>query len=1473
MDLYELTHPQKRIWYTQKLYNSYPLNNIGGCFEIHGKIDINLLKKTINIIIDNNDALRLRFCEIDGQPMQYFVSYQEENVEFFDFSKDINPEKTYNKWVENIFNKTFKFTEEPLYYFAIYKISDDKMGVLAKLHHIISDGWTIYSIIRKQICRIYDCLKNNREIKEDFYSYLDYIDKEKSYKDSDKFKKNKEFWVQNVQNISEDFMQIRSSEIKGNRQIFKLNNVEESKLKEFIDDKWSMFELFTALIGIYFYKTTNKENITIGMPILNRSGAKDKKTIGMFVSTMPFRFRVEANITFNEYLQEIRKEIRKHFRNQKYPYDLMMTDNNIVKRGFDGLFNLSLNYYNTTDNDYIDDFKTEMKEFYSGYQTYSLQLLIKESTDSKIILCFDYKKCDYTKESIIRIKNMLTNILSQLTNNILIKDIQLLKKEEIASILKNQTSSVYPKDKSIIRLFEEQVNKTPQSKAVIHNKDLLTYKGLNSKSNRIANYLKEIGIEKGDIIAVMGKHSPEIIAAILGVLKIGGVYLPIDIEYPRERINYMLNDSNASIMLSNMGEELNFDINTLNINDILERQNQVENFDSTPKPEDLAYIIYTSGTTGRPKGVMINHRSLVNYICASVKNYTQKDKDEVFAFYSSIAFDLTVTSIFTPLISGNAIAVYDDDGSEFVLEKILKDNIVTVIKLTPSHLSIIKDVFVTNTSIKRMIVGGEALKTNLANDIYNKFDGRIDIYNEYGPTEATVGCMIYKYDINHDKEVSVPIGRPIENVKIYILNRDLNLVPSGVIGELYISGDCLSIGYLNKAEITKERFITNPFSDNSLMYKTGDLAKRLEDNNIIYAGRTDNQVKLRGFRIELEEIEQCLMENEKVKQAVAIVKNNSIYAYVVCSDFDEKELKQWVANYVPAYMIPSCVINIDHIPLTVNGKLDKDALPQINKDKVDFVNCSNEIEKALVEVMKEVLRIDAISMEDNYFYLGGDSIKAIQISSRLRDRGYHIKPKDILSNELIKEIALSVSLEDSKPKAEQSLIDGVIKKTPIMKWFFDNKFENVNYYNQSITIELKEVVNYEDVKTVIKTLIKKHDSFRINYDRNKDELFYNNNVLDENNVYYYDLANDSYDVQKEKIKCLSDRLKSSFDIENGLLLKTGVFNLGDRQIILFTAHHLSVDGVSFRIFLEDFFKSLKQLSSGFEIELSPKTHSYKKWANELMVYKNTDFKEQLPYWSMVHNCNFEYPVDFNKGQALINNSIAINKVINKDKTKELLDRMNAIYGMSLNEVLISSIALTLSDMTDENDIILELEGHGREDINPSIDTSRTIGWFTTIFPAYFTINEGSVSDKIKSLKEQIRNIPNNGFDYSIEKYLNNRFNDDVKKYIRLNYLGDFDSVINEYFSLADSGIDIGEDNKLTSLMDINIMKINEQINISILFSRNNYEIETVQKILDCFVNKLDEIVKSCENKEDREFTPSDFDSVDISQDDLDILFM
>ncbi|MBY9087511.1 amino acid adenylation domain-containing protein, partial [Paenibacillus sp. HN-1] len=1375
-----------------------------------------------------------------------------------------------------------------------FKLNEEECGYLAKFHHIISDGWSTH-VMTKQIRDYYLSLMTGDSGPDSSeYSYLEYIQQEQEYLASKRFLKNKAFWNREFSDLSKISLLKHSDHMEAERKTYELSADTSIYIKNFIEDnKISLNTFFVTAYLLYLNKTTQIDDLVIGTPVLNRSGLKQKNCMGMFTSTMPFRFGVQSNQTVITMLNTVNEKLTQCFFNQKYPYELLVQDLELKKEGYDHLFNVSVNCYNTKPITDWNGLPVENVEIFNGNQIYSLQVIIRDWGDSgKLVLDFDFRVSDYTSAQIDSMFRQLLVLIHQMLEepNKQVGKMGLLSQNERKTFIYdfNATAVDYPRNLTIVQLFEQQVKKTPDKIAISFLEDEISYSQLNQRVNRLARVLCTKGVGKEVIVPLLVSHSTEAVVAILAVLKAGGTYLPIDPASPEDRIDFILKNSAASLLLTNFDNigNINFEGEILHLSYVGQIDADSSDLGIAIAHNQLAYVIYTSGSTGLPKGAMIEHQGLANYIQWAQQCYVTSE-DEVFPLYSSLAFDLTITSIFTPLTSGGRIIVYADDRDEYVLYRIIKERKATIIKLTPSHLYLLQNLDHSQSSIKAFIVGGEDLKVSLAERICKGFYGKIAIYNEYGPTETTVGCMIHKYESGRDRGPSVPIGIPAANVQIYILDKNLNCVPISTVGELYISGDGVARGYLNENLLTEEKFVDNPYIEGKRMYKTGDQARFLPSGKIEYIGRTDHQVKIRGYRIELGEIVYQLEQHPAVKNAIVIDReeisgNKYLCAYITNNTpVTVYELKVYLKTVLPEYMIPLHFVELPEIPLTVNGKFDRSSLPSPLPNASDINSCEklvykNKKEEILVKAICKVLQLESVGMKHDFLHLGGDSIKAIQISSQISDQGYKLKVKDILTHPILEEMAQYIG-EKEQGLADQGIGDGSILTTPIVSWFFKQNFPKPNHYNQSIILDITSELEKRQLEKIFNLLIQHHDALRMNYNFTTGELFYNNNHLAQQHfIEEYDIASLPPSEQRERMNQITAVIKESFDLETDLLIKSCIFILGENTKKLFiTAHHMVIDGVSWKIFLEDFRNlSTKALRNRPSLELAPKTLSYQQWAKYLREYGLELASNEKLFWDLIGGKRFVFPEDHNCNSDNNDISNRMISILSEEETQALLSNANVAFRTEPRDLLIVALIKTIAEYTGSEDVIIELEGHGREELLANMDLTRTIGWFTTLYPFYAKVTDIGYSRLTKEIKEGLRNIPNKGIGYGILRYLSDELEHPEQDYIRFNYLGDFTAESSEQ-NIQLSEIhwinDLSPMNRSTSIIDMNCYIVRRQLNVVMNFNPSKFHISTIQKILEKYMTELRNLLRHCLMQDRIYFTVSDFDTAELTQEELDQL--
>lgn len=1008
---YPLTHSQIAVWNTEKVFPGTSIGNVVCTGSLTGEIDYPLLEKAVNLIVEKNDGIRLRMIETCDGVRQYVSEYQYVKVDFIDLSLT-DSLNTLGSWEKYQTGLPFNLINSDLFYFAIIKTGEQEGAIYIKMHHLVSDAWTLVSIIGNNVIEYYTSLKSGLDnMEKNNFSYIDYILKEKAYISSPNFNEDQNFWQNKFKTMPEFTVHKPSNfrTTRATRKTFLIPEQLTAEIRRYCkESKTSVFILLLSNLFIYLHRITSKKDLVLGTPVLNRSGAKEKKTAGMFVSMLPFRFSIDENLDFDTYIQALYREWMLLLRKQKYPYDLILKEFREQHSTQEKLFDIVLSYQNSRL--MKSEFIGENGCWHSnGNQINSLEIHIHDREDKgAYTLDFDYLSDLYSCEEVERIYSCLLNLISDAVQNPSKKlyQLELLSPEEKQLLLFgfNNTEAEYPKDKMIYQLFEEQAERTPDSIAVTFKDESLTYKELNCKSNQLARVLTEHGVRRYVIVGIMIERSIEMIVGILGILKAGGAYLPISPEYPEERINFMLDDSNAFILLSLKCYAESMEIRSskvIALDDINIYTYDCSNLKTSNISSDIAYLMYTSGSTGKPKGVMISHRSVINRISWMQRKYPL-NCDDVILQKTPFTFDVSVWELLWWFFAGAKICFLAPGAEKeaAAIVNTVRNSRITIIHFVPSMLNVFLEYLEEHpdskdlTSIKHVFCSGEALNVQQVEKFGKLLAGYgAELTNLYGPTEATIDVSYFDCPAAAGLK-TVPIGKPIDNIRLYILDKKQQLCPIGIPGELCISGDGIAEGYLNRRDLTADKFVPNPFISGDRMYKTGDLAEWLPDGNIEFLGRIDHQVKIRGYRIELGEIENKLLKCAAIKAAAVIVKagannNNCLCAYIVSDKaLTAAELRTSLSEYLPEYMLPSHFIRLEKLPLTQSGKIDRAALHNIGEyisTGTTYTIPANTTEEKLLLIWKEVLGVENIGTNESFFDLGGNSLdvaKCLTLASK-----------------------------------------------------------------------------------------------------------------------------------------------------------------------------------------------------------------------------------------------------------------------------------------------------------------------------------------------------------------------------------------------------------------------------------------------------------------------------------------------------------
>lgn len=1018
-EIYELTNPQKSIYLTEQYYQNTTINNICGSVVIKQNVNLKLLNTAINYFIKNNDSFKLRFRQVDSEVFQYFAEDENYNFEKIDIQEESQIEFFAKKEV----NTKFDLFASRLFDFKLFKLDSGFGGFIINAHHIISDAATL-SMLAVEIVQNYSKLLKNEKIESKPYSYLDYIDSENKYIESSRFEKDRAYWDKVLTPLPEVATFVpqnleNADSPSSKREEFTLDLALVNKIKKYCTQNHiSMYNFLIGIFAIYLGKTNNMEVFTIGTPVLNRTTPVEKQTSGMFINTSLLKIDISKNITFKEFLQNIATESIGMLKHQKYNYQYILNDVRKKDKSIPNLYDVILSYQITKATNLNIDIPYSAKWYGTDFIANSLNVHFHDIDNTgSLIVEYDYKSSKISSSEIKKMHSRIIDMFKQVLINedISIFDIDIVTVKEKKEILNdfNMAPFSYPQNKDLIQLFKETVQKKPDNIAISFENRKVTYRELDKLSDNLACILKKYNISYEEPVGIFLDKSIEMIISILAILKVNGAFLPIDIEYPEDRINYILKDANARITLTtfDLANRISGLCETLLLDKL--NLNKTLNFTYKPiSPASLAYVMYTSGSTGKPKGTMIEQFSVLRL--AIKPNFIKFSTQERILQTGSIVFDACTFEIWAALLNGFELYILKKEHllNPMFLVDYLIENKITTLFITTSLFNQLSDINPEMfQNVRYLLTGGDVISTKHINQVMDACP-KLKIVHCYGPTENTTFSTCFNIDKKYD--TTVPIGSPISGTTCYIVSKSGSLEPVGVPGELLVGGDGVSRGYLNKDTLTAKSFVPNPFDKTSNIYRTGDLVKWGPDGNIVFIGRIDGQVKIRGFRVELSEINTNILSYPDVKNSYTIIQtiggSKEICSYIVPNEnLDLEDLKTFLKQSMPSYMVPDYFTIMEDLPLTINGKVDKSKLPtpSLIKKNRELIKPKTAFELEIFNIVKDLVETEDFSVADDFFDdLGLDSLNAMSLCSSLYN--YNISIQDVSDYPSVQDLASKI---------------------------------------------------------------------------------------------------------------------------------------------------------------------------------------------------------------------------------------------------------------------------------------------------------------------------------------------------------------------------------------------------------------------------------------------------------------------------------
>ncbi len=1606
VDHFPLSFAQQRLWFLDQLEPNSSTYNMAMAIRLTGTLDVTALECSFDTLLQRHTALRTIFVAESGRPAQVIRPSAPMTLSIVDLRPHPDAERAgeARRLAVEEAQRPFDLARGPLLRAGLLHTAEDEHILLVTTHHIVFDG--SHEVFFRELTTLYNAfvLRTPPQLPELPVQYVDFAHWQRRWltdKDEDvgsPLQAQLAYWRQQLDGapaaleLPTDRPRPSMQTFHGARHTFTLAPSLTNQLKALCRQEGvTLFMTMLAAFQVLLKRYSNQDRIAVGTPIAQRSQAAVEHLIGCFVNTLVLHTDLSGDPSFRTLLGRVREMALGAYAHQDTPFEMLVE---ALQPQRDPSRNP---FYQVM---FVLQHAAGNVEF-AGLTAASLAVDGKTARFDMLLSCWEsadrlhgmveYNTDLFDAATIGRMfqhfQNLLEAIVAQPDRGI--GELPLLSEAERRQMLMewNDTPAPYEQDVCMHQLFERQVARDPEALAVVFPSagagrpdEVLTYGELNERANRLAHHLRALGAGPGAMVAVYMDRSPEMIVAVLGVLKAGGVYVPLEVSFPRPRVQSIMASLGVRCILTQGAQlqriaAMQADLPTLahvvcldepgrpehaNGNGSAELAPHVRlwaatdlerrpdtNLPATIDSDGLAYVIFTSGSTGQPKGVMVRHRPAINLIEWVNRTFEVGATDRLL-FVTSLCFDLSVYDIFGMLAAGGSIRVVADADlrDPESLLRMVRDEPITFWDSAPAALQQLVPFFppapAATSRLRLVFLSGDWIPVTLPDQVRATFPGA-RVISLGGATEATVWSNYYPIGVVESHWVSIPYGKPIQNARYYILDAALNPCPIGVEGALYIGGECLCEGYAGQPALTAERFIPNPFGQERVeigdwrlggeapvsnlqspisnrLYRTGDQARYLPDGTMIFLGRRDHQVKVRGFRIELGEIESVLGGHPDVRDVAVLAREDTpgdkrLVAYVVptqeqrtklvlsevegnkeqTSEQEDSqfsilnsqfsgELREFLKDRLPEYMVPSAFVVLEALPVTANGKLDRKALPAPQQEQsLEHAAPRTPVEQVLAAIWGEVLRVDQVGIYDNFFALGGDSILSIQIIAHARQRGLHLTTRDMFRNQTIAELAAGVGSGPAMV-AEQELLTGPAPLTPIQRWFFEHDFAAPEHWNQAVLLETRRPLDHGLLERSFQELIVHHDALRLCFAREQGTWRQAYAVPDGSACCaLIDLSRVPPEQQAQAITVEGGRIQASLDLARGHLIRAALFDLGPqaRGRLLIVIHHLAVDGVSWQIVLEDLQAIYEQLERGEIGQLPAKTTSFRTWGERLAAYsQSAAVREQLAYWRDLPWAEYEpLPLDFPDGANTEELAEHVTVQLDPATTELLLNDVTTMQHAQVEEVLLAALARAFAQWSGAETLLLDLEGHGREALFDDVDLSRTVGWHTSIAPALLQAPlEEPPGATLHRVKEQLRRVPEQGIGYGVLRYLDPAAMSALATLPRpevvFNYWGHFALANSEagLFSGAreSPGALRAALNPRTHVLEISGVVRGPQLHFTWTYSRNLYRRTTIEWLAETFLETLRDFVASVEAGEIG-YAPSDFPLTQLNQQQLDKL--
>ncbi|OUS31223.1 hypothetical protein A9Q99_04290 [Gammaproteobacteria bacterium 45_16_T64] len=1356
-----ISFAQQRLWFLDQLDPGTPVYNMPGAIRLDGVLDADLLNKVFSEIVNRHDSLRTGFISVDEQPMQVIADKGEWVVEFSDIShlpaEDRDLEAL--RQAQNEVSFSFDLEVGPLIRTRLLKLSDTSHVLIVNMHHIISDGWS-NGILMQDLVSIYDAFSHGRPspLPDLAIQYADFSVWQRNWLQGDVLQEQIDYWTSKLQDVP--VLELPFDKKRGSKQTFngafekiQLDEVLSRRLNQLARKQGaSLYQVMLAGFNVLLHKYSGQQDFAVGTPIANRNRSELESIIGFFVNTLALRAHFEAGESFVQQLERVREHSLDAYAYQDVPFERLVDELNVPREmSHSPIFQVMFNLVNGPSQGSVQLPGLKISSVGEKHENVKFDLMLDlAEIDGKIQGSLGFNTDLFLPGTAASMVTHFATLLLEVVNNpeLPLDQLNWLSKEEQHKQLIewNRTQVDYPKDKTIHQWFSEQVQKTPENIAIKFADTSLTYVQLDERSNQIARFLADTGVSVGDTVGLCLDRCIELMPAVIGILKAGGTYVPLDASYPHGRISYIIENANISRVLTRSDIEKGLPEGSWQY--IPLDQQGIDDADNTAVPlcgdaEQLLYMIYTSGSTGRPKGTGAYHRSEVNLLSWYCREFDMTSQDNVLLM-SAIGFDLTQKNLFAPLVTGATLVIpHAQEYDPAIFIRLIEQQEISWLNCAPSAFYPLQDDaadWSSLASLTRVFLGGEAINLPRLQGWFE--NAHCELINSYGPTECTDIASWHRVDVTSDIQSGVvPIGRPNDNVKLYVVDDANKILPIGAIGELCIGGDSVGPGYVFNSELSSDVFVSNPnIKSNDVMYKTGDLVRYRQDGLLDYLGRRDHQVKLRGFRIEIEEIQAVINEQDDISESLVAVVNHpsmgqQLIAWVVVGELliaktSEKEqiesrLKQQLSNLLPGYMVPSAFVLLAGFPLTPNGKVDRASLPaaQIEGSVDEFVLPGGETETALASIFAAVLGIDNVGATHNFFDIGGHSLLATQAVGRIKSQfSVELPLRDMFEGPTVREIAqlidaaVASGVQVNVPDLVVVDRNGFLPLSFVQQqlWLLDQLEPGTSAYNMPIALRLKGELDVKILNAAISTIVERHETLRSNFISDGDSPRVIIHEATPWNINVVDLSGLSVDEQEFQISLRSkEEFGKGFDLSSGPLYRTTLLQLASEDgteqewVFLSTMHHMISDGWSMDVMVQELgmlYAALKDQSRAPLPNLPIQYVDYAAWQRQWM--QGDELDRQVSYWREQLDNEYgvlDLPTDFPRPSVQSSNGAAV-KLEVAESTVENLERLAKGQGATLFMALLTAFNVVLHRYSGQEriNVGIPIAGRNRSEIEPLI---------------------------------------------------------------------------------------------------------------------------------------------------------------------------